>query len=154
MSRNRHGLIMSGNSATAIVILVLWTFVLNGTAFAHGTEKHGQTTMGIAQMKKMHAMMPIFSATTARMKVALTKGDAAAVAADADMIVAALPDLKVSKPHKNSNQRKRFAELADRLGTAVTSTADLAKKGDFAGAKDKFRKVEEACVACHAIFRD
>ena len=44
--------------------------------------------------------------------------------------------------------------ICSKLETTLTSTVDLAKKGDFVGATGAFKKVEEACAACHATFQD
>jgi cytochrome c556 len=120
-------------------------------AHAHGKDPHGGHVD--AHMKKLHAMMPMFSLASAELESAIEKGDAAEAKVQADRILASVPDLKKSKPHKNVNQREKFVELATNLDKAVTSVADLAKRGDFAGAKAVFKKVETACVACHAKFR-
>ena len=127
---------------------------LQGAAFAHGTEMHGKTAQSAVQMKKLHDMMPMFSVASARLEAALDKGDAAAAEAEAGKIMVALPDLKKSKPHKNVKERKKFVDLAIDFEKTVASTLDLAKKGDFAGAKTAFKKGEEICAACHAKFRD
>ena len=120
---------------------------------AHGTENHGKMVPTDAQMKKLHAMMPMFSYASAGLETALEKGEITAVKTEAGKILAAIPDLKRSKPHKNIKQRKKFVGLATNLEEAVSSTVNLGKKGDLAGAKAAFRKVEEACAACHAKFR-
>lgn len=145
---------MKSRRTCIILSLVVGSLTLCGIASAHGTEKHGKKADADAQMKKFHAMMPMFSATTANMEAALEKGDVVALEVEAGKITAALPDLRKSKPHKNINQRKKFAGMANSLGTAVAATVDLAKKGDFAGAKGAFKRVEAACAACHATFRD
>ncbi len=121
----------------AIMCLMLGTLTFYGQAFAHGTEEHGKTTPVDAQMKKLHAIMPMFSVASAKLKTALEKGDAATVEAEAGKILAAIPDLKKSRPHKNIKQRKNFAVLA----------ADFDKRAAF-------KKVEEQCAACHAKFRE
>jgi soluble cytochrome b562 len=99
-------------------------------------------------------MMPVFSVASEGLESALEKGDASMAKAQADMILAAVPDLKKSKPHKNVKQLKKYVELATKLEKTVTSTVNLAKKGDITGAKTAFKKVEEACAACHVKFRD
>lgn len=137
-----------------ILSLVMGSLTLSYVALAHGTEKHGKTSPADVQMNKLHAMMPMFSITAAMLETALEKGDVAAVEVEAGKIIAALPDLKKSKPHKNINQKKIFVELATRLETAIISTVDLAKKGDFVSAKGTFKNVEATCAACHASFRD
>lgn len=140
------------NTITALC-LVLGLFAISGLAFAHGTEKHDKM-LADPQMKKLHAMMPMFSITTAKIEAAIEKGDVTSVEVEAGKIVAALPDLKKSKPHKNINQKKKFVEMVTKLETAVNLTVSLAKKGDFTGANTTFKQVEEACAACHAKFRD
>jgi len=119
---------------------------------AHGTDHHG----GHAdeQMKKLHSMMPMFSIASAELESALEKGDTAAAKAQADRILAAVTDLKKSKPHKNIKQRKIFVELATKFEGKVASTLDLIKQDDLSGAKAAFKRVEEICAACHAKFRD
>jgi soluble cytochrome b562 len=134
--------------------LMMGSLALYGFAFAHGTEKHGKTAPADAQMMKLHAMMPMFSVASAKLEAALEKGEVAAVEIEAKKIIAAIPDLKKSKPHKNIKQRKKFVELATTLEKTTTFTVDLAKKGDLVGAKTAFKKVEATCAACHAMFRD
>lgn len=139
-------------SVTLSVVLGLLT--LNGAAYAHGTEKHDKMVPVDAQMKKLHAMMPMFSLASAELESALEKGDRTAAKAQADKIMAAIPDLKKSKPHKNIKQRKKFVELAASLDETITSTAEFIKNDDLSGAKTAFRKIEGICAACHATFRD
>ena len=145
---------MRNRSITVIFFVALGSLTLSGLAVAHGTEKHDKMSPAEAQMKKLHAMMPMFSVTTAKLEDALEQGDATAAEAEAGKIVAAIPDLKKTKPHKNFKQRKKFVELATNLEVAVNTTIDLVKKGDFANAKVAYKKIEEACAACHAKFRD
>lgn len=132
--------------------LAMGSLALYGFAFAHGTERHGKTAPADSQMVKLHAMMPMFSQASAKLETALEKGEVTAVETEAGKIINAIPDLKKSKPHKNIKQRKKFVELATNLGETVTTTINLAKKGDLAGARAAFKRVEGACAACHAKF--
>jgi len=127
---------------------------LQGVAYAHGTEKHDKMVPVDTQLKKLHAMMPLFSVASAELESVLEKGDKAAAKTQADKILASVPDLKMSKPHKNLKQRKKFVELASNLDETLTSMVDSLQKDDLSGAKTAFRKVEEICAACHARFRD
>lgn len=141
-------------------LVVLITVVLSaGSIFiapieasAHGRDPRGGRVD--EQMKKLHAIMPMFSVASAELESALEKGDAGAATASAGKILAAVPDLKKSKPHKNIKQHKKFVELAARLEKSVISTVDLIHKNDLSGARAAFKKVEEVCAACHAKFRD
>ncbi|MBK5275852.1 MAG: cytochrome c [Desulfuromonadales bacterium] len=137
-----------------ILSLMMGSLTISGIAFAHGKEKHGKKVPVDARMKKLHAMMPMFSIASAELESALEKGDAAAAKVQADKILAEVLDLKRSKPHKNIKQRKRFVGLATELEQTVIATVDLAKTGNFSEAKTAFKKVEETCAACHAKFRD
>jgi len=136
----------------AVVLSAGMLFINSVVASAHGKAPHGGTVD--TQMKKLHAMMPIFSAASAELESALDKGDTAAAKVQADKILAAVPDLKKSKPHKNIKQRKKFLEIATGFDDAIASTVDLIKKNDISGAKTAFKRVKELCVACHAKFRD
>lgn len=136
----------------AVVLSTGILFIKPIETSAHGTNPRGGHMD--EQMKKLHDMMPVFSVASAELESALEKGDAAAAKAQADRILAAVPDLKKSKPHKNVKQRKTFVGLATKLEEAVTNTVELSKKGDISGAKAAFKKVEEICAACHAKFRD
>lgn len=141
---------MRSRCAIAVICLVLGAY---GQALAHGAGKHGKATPADAQMEKMHAMMPMFSLASARLEKSIEKGDTAAVESEAGKMLAAIPDLKKTKPHKNIKQRKEFVELATRMERNLISTVELVKSGDLAGAKTAFKKVEEICAACHAKFR-
>lgn len=138
----------------AFIAVVLSTGLLfiATKASAHGKDPRG----GIVdvQMKKLHAMMPMFSIASAELETALEKGDSAAALFQAEKIKTAVPDLKKSKPHKNVKQRKKFVDIAIRFDETITSTVALIKNDDIAGAKIAFKKVEELCAACHAKFRD
>jgi cytochrome c556 len=143
---------MKTRRALATTCLILATLTTSGQAFAHGSEEHGTMKMD-APMQKLHAMMPVFSLASAQLETALEKGDALAAGTEAGKILAAVPDLKLAKPHKHAKQRKKFLALATNLEQSVTATNDLAQRGDFAGAKVAFKRVEETCAACHAKFR-
>lgn len=137
----------------AIIMICLTAGMLAnpGTALAHGTEHHGADD---ALMTKLHGMMPLFAAASARLEAALDRGDAGVVAAEAATILQAVPDLKKTKPHKKVTRRNEYVALATELETGLKATVDRAGKGDFPGAKAAFGKVRETCTACHAAFRD
>jgi soluble cytochrome b562 len=138
----------------AVVLSAGILFIKPIETSAHGTGKHDKTSAADVRMKKLHDMMPMFSAASAGLESSLEKGDATTAKTQADRILAAVPDLKKSKPHKNVKQLKKYVGLATKLEETVTSTVNLANKGDIVGAKTAFKKVEEACAACHARFRD
>lgn len=124
------------------------------TARAHGSAPHGGDQAAQAQMKKLHAMMPMFSIALADLEIALEKGDAARAGQEADRILAALPDLMKSRPHKNVKQRKQFVTAASGLENSVKAVAGKVQEGDLAAARGAFKEVEAQCAACHERFRD
>jgi cytochrome c556 len=139
--------------ATLPVILLVGMLLMKPVyVSAQGKDSRG----GVIdeQMKKLHAIMPMFSVTSAELESALEKGDSVAAKAHAGKILAAVPDLKKSRPHKNSKQRKKFVDIASNFEATVTSAIDLINKDDLSGAKIAFKKIEGLCVACHAKFRD
>lgn len=128
-------------------------FVFQGAAFPHEGEKHVKKHTD-AQMDKFHKIMPMYAQAQAEINGALEKGDAAAVEAGTEKILATIPYLKKSKPHKNLKKLDTFKKIAGAFNADVAATAAMAKKGDIAGAKDAFRKAGEKCDECHAKFRD
>lgn len=138
----------------AIIFLLSGLAAINEVAFAHDTEMHGKAAAVDTQMKKLHAMMPMFSLASAALETALKNGDVTAVETEANKIIAAIPALKKAKPHKNIKKRKKFVEFASSFEVAMISTLDLAKKGDFTGAKTAFNNAGKACADCHAKFRN
>ncbi|GAB7027361.1 cytochrome c [Geotalea toluenoxydans] len=140
--------------STISLICIISALAANGATFAYGTEQHGKSAKNTHQMKKLHAIMPMLSTASARLEKALDEGDTSAAEAATRQILATIPDLKKSTPHRNIKQKKQYVGLAGDLEQAVSSTLDLAKKRDKAGAKAAFRKAEEACAACHEKFRD
>ncbi|MDD2733592.1 MAG: cytochrome c [Desulfuromonadaceae bacterium] len=135
-------------------IAVIAILIIQGLASAHEGENHTKRHKEYTQMEKLHKIMPMCAQVQVNINEALLKGDAATIKNEAGKILAALPDLKKSRPHKNIEQRKKFVRLATKLEEPVTTTVYLANKGDFAEAKVAFKRVEEACAACHAKFRD
>ena len=129
---------MKNGFVLVIMCSVLVMSTLNGVAFACEVEMHSEKAD--MQMHKLHAMMPIFAVASAKLKLALEKGDVTAVAAEAGKILAALPDLKKSQPHKNVDQREKFVEFAANLEKTVTTSVSLAK-GRFFWGQNCFQKV-------------
>ncbi len=145
---------MKNKVFTALRYAALGTMIMANIAYAHGTEKHDKGLLEDAQMKKLHDMMPVFSVSLAQMEVALEKGNRDVVVAEGDKILAAIPDLKKSKPHKNIKQRKKFVEMPSSLESSVKSTIGHAQNNDFSSAKAALKKIEATCATCHAKFRD
>ncbi|WP_298433504.1 cytochrome c [Geobacter sp.] len=135
-------------------ILVACGFLLlHGGAFAHEGEKHGKKHQD-ARMERLHRMMPLYAQLQAKINGALEKGDAVTAEAEAEKMLATIPDLKNAKPHKSLKDIGTFRKIADAFGAEVTATAAMAKKGDIAGARSAFKKAEAKCNECHAKFRD
>lgn len=129
------------------VVLFSGALIVNGVS-AHDHEDHN------THMDKMHEMMPSFSTASTELKSALGKGDAVVVKVQADKMLASIPDMKMCKPHKNTNLNKKFVTLATSFERHLKATNAYADKGDFTGAKEAFKKVEKTCVDCHAKFKE
>jgi cytochrome c556 len=134
--------------------LVMGLLAFSAAAFSPSTEEHGKKVPADAQMKRLHAMMPVFSVASAEMETAIEKGDAAEVKTQADRILSAVPDLKKSNPHKNIRQITVFKSIAGKMGADITKIVTLAEKGNFAEAKAAFKNMEARCAECHTKFRD
>ena len=145
---------MRKSCGVIILSLMMGSLTLSGLAFAHGTEKHGKMVPTDAQMKRLHAMMPVFTVASAEMETAIEKSDATEVNAQANRIVSAVPDLKKTRPHKNIKQITVFKSIAGKMGADITKIVTLAEKGNFAEAKVVFKNMEARCTECHTKFRD
>jgi len=132
---------------------VLFAPVGADLALAHEHHEHHEMAHD-AQMQKLHAMMPMFATASADIKAAIGKKDAAAVDAATGKVIAAIPDLKKSKPHKHASQRKKFVQLAGQLGAQAKTVADNAKKGDYGAAGNALSQLSATCDACHATYQD
>lgn len=137
-----------------VVTFLMVGLAYSGVAFAQGKQKHDKHAVADVQMKKLHAMMPMFSLAAANLEKAVEKGDAAAVELEVEKMLGAIPELKKSKPHKNAKQHATFVKFADSLEFTLTSTRVMTAKGDFNGARKAFKMVEKTCTDCHAKFRD
>jgi len=150
-----------------IVILAACSqLLLQGASYAHEAEKHptghrSQSGEGHAtghhedaRMKKLHEMMPMYAQAQARIIGALEKRDAAVVESEVGKILATIPDLKKSRPHKNLKEVSKLRKIAGDFEADIRATAASAKKGDFAGAGTAFSRAQKRCDACHAKFRD
>jgi hypothetical protein len=138
----------------AVVITISAFLLIHGRAFAHEGEMHGHEHQADAQMQKLHAMMPMYAVEQSKVEAALEKGDPAAVEIEAGKMLASVPDLKRSKPHKNLKQLKIFRSIAAHFENDLKETVALAKTGAFVKAKVVFKNAEAKCVECHAKFRD
>lgn len=145
---------MGKKSSVAVGFIILGSLLVPASLWAHGTEKHEKDMMKDPQMRKLHAMMPVFSVASGKLEIAIEKWNLADVEVEAGKILRSIPDLKKSRPHKNLKNRQKFVELAGVLERSLNETVGAAKTGDFAGARRGFAKVEETCASCHAKFRD
>jgi hypothetical protein len=82
-----------GNRSVAAAIVLVVGLAYSGVAFAHGTEKHDKHAAADAQMKKLHAIMPMFSLVSAELEKAIEKRDMAAVELEAGKMLQAIPKL-------------------------------------------------------------
>lgn len=137
----------------AAAITICTIFLSQGGAFAHEGEDHHTGHQADAQMQKLHHLMPMYSTTLPKLEAAVEKGDPSEVEAEAGKMLATIPDLKKSKPHKNVKQLKAFRKVADGFEKNLQETVQLSKKGDVAQAKVAFKKVEASCAECHGKFR-
>jgi soluble cytochrome b562 len=137
-----------------LAILLSENILLNMpiNSFAHGSDHHGGHMD--EQMKKLHAMMPMFSIASAELESAIEKGDAAGAKAQAYRILTAVPVLKKSKPHRLNNQITVFKAIAGKIEDDANKIIALAEKGNFVEAQRAFRVMETHCAECHAKFRD
>jgi soluble cytochrome b562 len=136
------------------VIAISALLLIQGTTFAHEGENHAKKHKEDAQMVKLHKMMPVYAQSQAKINEALSSGDAATIKNETGKILATIPDLKKSKPHKNLKQLATFRKIASEFEGDVKKTALMANSGNFGGAKDAFQAAQMRCNECHTKFRD
>lgn len=124
-----------------------------GASFASEGKAHGKHQVD-AKMAKLHKMMPKYAKSQTRINAALEKGDAATIAKETGYLLSTAADLKNAKPHKKRKELKEFQRIAEEFEKDVKSTAELARKGDFEGAKASFSNAQKGCADCHIKFRD
>ncbi|MBI2353891.1 MAG: cytochrome c [Deltaproteobacteria bacterium] len=135
---------------TMIACLLL---LAHGEAFAQEGGKHKKGHKADALMQRLHDMMPMYGVALSKLETALEKGDPAAVETEAGKMLATTPDLKKAKPHKNAKQLNKFKSIAAGFESELKQTVELARTGDFNKAKAAFKKAEDKCAECHALFR-
>ena len=140
------------NSSIIAAGLVMALSAVSAAAFAHGAEKH-KTAPANAQMQRLHDMMPIYSSALANLEQAVEKRDVAAVEAETGRMLATIPDLKKSRPHKNLKKLKTFREIAAGLERDLKEVEQFAGISDYDKAKTALNKVEVRCGECHVKFR-
>ena len=141
------------NSIARLAFTAGMIFMFAGMVQAEEGMHHGGMHMD-EEMARQHRMMGMYALTQAKIAGALDKGDAATVATETRKLLASIPDLKKAKPHKNQKDRKTYTKIASAFEGDIKTTAVLAKKGNFPGAKTAFAKAQKRCDECHAKFRD
>lgn len=136
--------------ATAVAT-VCGLLMFQSNSFAHEGEMHGAHID--AQMQKLHEMMPMYATAITKVAAALEKRDMAVVKAETVKMLATIPDLKKSKPHKNLKQLGTYRGIAAGFAGDLEKMANLANKGDLVPLKAALRKVGSRCAECHAKFR-
>jgi cytochrome c556 len=127
--------------------------LMQGVSLAREGEKHGDHHAE-AKMTRLHKMMPKYAKSRTRINAALEEGDVATISKETGYLLSTAADLKKSKPHKKLKELKEYRGIAESFEKDVKSTAELAGKGDFEGAKAAFSNAQKKCSACHVKFRD
>lgn len=119
----------------------------------HGGMEHDGMHMD-ESMARQHRMMAMYAQSQAKINESLQKQDAVTVEAETRKILATIPDLKKTRPHKNVKVRKEIIRIAAAFERDLKATVVNLNKRDFIGARKAFNRAEGKCSACHAKFRD
>jgi soluble cytochrome b562 len=141
------------------VLLIFAVFLTAGIFLVIPSETHAHDPALHSghmdeHMGKLHIMMPMFSIAYAELGSAIAKDDRVGAKLQTDKMLAAIPDLKKSIPHKNIKQLANFKSLASKLGEDITKVGALSEKGNFASARLAYRDMGTRCNECHRQFRD
>jgi cytochrome c556 len=139
------------------VLLVVASLAIGYPAAAHGPSGHHETATAAQDeeaMKAQHARMRNFEEAMVALGKALIFSDKPGAGEHARRLTEALKGHEKDVPHKNVSRIKEFQaffkEMKGRAGTLETD----AGTGNLQKTSLAYGRVLEACVSCHAKFRD
>lgn len=139
------------------VLVVVASLAIGFPASAHGPSGHHETKMAAQDeeaMKAQHARMRNFEEAMVALGKALIHADKPGAGKYADQLTEALRGHEKDVPHKNVSRVKEFQAFFRELkGRAGILAAD-AGTGNLQKTSLAYGRVLEACVSCHAKFRD
>ncbi|MHB8783486.1 MAG: cytochrome c [Desulfobacteria bacterium] len=126
-------------------------------AAAHGPSGHHETATAAQDevaMKAQHDRMGNFEEAMVALDVAVIHGDKSDAGKHANRLTEALQGYEKDVPHRNVSRIKEFRAFYGEMKKRAAKLAADAGTGNLRKAALSYGRVLEACVSCHAKFRD
>ena len=148
---------MNISLAYTSVFLVGVSLAIGFPAAAHGPSVHQDTATAERDekaMKAQHERMGYFEEAMTALGKALIHGDKIDAGDHASQLAEALRGHEKDVPHKNVSRIKEFQASYEEFRKRSVKLAADAGTGNLQKASLSYGRVLEACVSCHAKFRD
>jgi len=143
--------------AYSSVFLVGVSLAIGFPAAAHGPSVHQDTATAERDekaMKAQHERMGYFEEAMTALGKALIHGDKIDAGDHASQLAEALRGHEKDVPHKNVSRIKEFQASYEEFRKRTAKLAADAGTGNLQKTSLSYGRVLEACVSCHAKFRD
>ena len=137
--------------------LFLASLAIGFPAAAHGPSGHHDTASAAQDeeaMKAQHARMGNFKAAMVALGEAVIYGNKTGAGEHAKRLTETLRGHEKDVPHKNVSRTKEFQAFYEELTKRTAKLAADARTGHLQMTSLSYGRVLEACVSCHAKFRD
>ena len=148
---------MNISLAYTSVFLVGVSLAIGFPATAHGPSVHQDTATAERDekaMKAQHERMGYFEEAMTALGKALIHGDKIDAGDHASQLAEALRGHEKDVPHKNVSRIKEFQASYEEFRKRTAKLAADAGTGNLQKTSLSYGRVLEACVSCHAKFRD
>lgn len=148
---------MKTSLAYSSVLFVVASLAIGFPAAAHGPAGHHGPAMGAQDeeaMKAQHERMGNFEEAMVSLGKAVILADKPGAGKYAVRLSEALKGHEKDVPHKNVSRIREFQAHYGELQKRTAALAGAARTGDLQKTALSYGRVLEACVSCHAKFRD
>ena len=148
---------MNAPYAYSGVFLVVASLAIGFPAAAHGPSGHHETATAAQDektMKAQHERMGNFKAAMIALCEAVIHGNKTDAGKHASRLTEALAGYEKDVPHKNVSRIKEFQAFYGEMKKRAVKLAADAGTGNLQKTSLDYGRVLEACVSCHAKFRD
>ena len=148
---------MNISLAYTSVFFVGVSLAIGFPAAAHGPSVHQDTATAERDekaMKAQHERMGYFEEAMTALGKALIHGDKIDAGDHASQLAEALRGHEKDVPHKNVSRIKEFQASYEEFRKRTAKLAADAGTGNLQKTSLSYGRVLEACVSCHAKFRD
>jgi len=139
------------------VFLVVASLAIGFPAAAHGPsvhQEHATAARDENAMKAQHQRMGNFEEAMVALGKSVIHGDKSDAEKHAGRLTDALGGHEKDVPHKNVSRIKEFQAFFGEMKKRAAKLAADAGTGNLQNTSLSYGRVLEACVSCHAKFRD